>query len=617
MTNLSPVLFQAPGASTANELSAPSQDEGTLDFLGELREALVLQLAADEAGRQSLEKDETAQDVTPSDALVLQILPDALLATWPAPANIAVNAPPSEGSGSEVISSKATVAVPERSVVPSLEPSSVSVPNDLAAEAAPGVSESLTASLEDSAIAPAAQAVTPKSERASGAQDPREAVVKLEELAKPATVHGPRPVQAIEGDVEAKASADAKPVSPSLGAEKGGMAQPATAVVRTETVFTGSFKTAASPNQATASQPVKVAQASTEVGDKANPRAEPASLNLVQNGVSSSIESAPVKGPEIQASQPVAVDPTMQATADRPTSRAQSAQTSASQLPDRSTGVPSDTDLTDSLEPTVDVASESPVTTVRLPAQPVHATPKPLSANQNGSSQLASDPVIQSARDHTDGTPSPSRSVSQASQELAVTEIVSEPAAEERMAANLPESREAQTSFTSTLLGPIQGHLSQRHQHEIFVPTRSPAPLEPHLVQLDGGEVKVEIMRLAQQGGGQVVMELTPPDQSKFRIDLKIDHQGVASLVVEGASDSTRSRLEQGAEALQQQFSEMGLSLQLDMRQSLDARTQREAEQQWQASTDTGSLPLREAPQTSTDAQRPRALTDSQVHLYA
>lgn len=617
MTNLSPVLFQAPGASTANELSAPSQDEGMLDFLGELREALVLQLAADEAGRQSLEKDETAQDVTPSDALVLQILPDALLATWPAPANIAVNAPPSEGSGSEVISSKATVAVPERSVVPSLEPSSVSVPNDLAAQAAPGVSESLTASLEDSAIAPAAQAVTPKSERASGAQDPREAVVKLEELAKPATVHGPRPVQAIEGDVEAKASADAKPVSPSLGAEKWGMAQPATAVVRTETVFTGSFKTAASPNQATASQPVEVAQASTEVGDKANPRAEPASLNQVQNGVSSSIESAPVKGPEIQASQPVAVDPTMQATADRPTSRAQSAQTSASQLPDRSTGVPSDTDLTDSLEPTVDVAGESPVTTVRLPAQPVHATPKPLSANQNGSSQLASDPVIQSARDHTDGTPSPSRSVSQASQELAVTEIVSEPAAEERMAANLPESREAQTSFTSTLLGPIQGHLSQRHQHEIFVPTRSPAPLEPHLVQLDGGEVKVEIMRLAQQGGGQVVMELTPPDQSKFRIDLKIDHQGVASLVVEGASDSTRSRLEQGAEALQQQFSEMGLSLQLDMRQSQDARTQREAEQQWQASTDTGSWPLREAPQTSTDAQRARALTDSQVHLYA
>lgn len=617
MTNLSPVLFQAPGASTANELSAPSQDEGMLDFLGELREALVLQLAADEAGRQSLEKDETAQDVTPSDALVLQILPDALLATWPAPANIAVNAPPSEGSGSEVISSKATVAVPERSVVPSLEPSSVSVPNDLAAQAAPGVSESLTASLEDSAIAPAAQAATPKSERASGAQDPREAVVKLEELAKPATVHGPRPVQAIEGDVEAKASADAKPVSPSLGAEKWGMAQPATAVVRTETVFTGSFKTAASPNQATASQPVEVAQASTEVGDKANPRAEPASLNQVQNGVSSSIESAPVKGPEIQASQPVAVDPTMQATADRPTSRAQSAQTSASQLPDRSTGVPSDTDLTDSLEPTVDVAGESPVTTVRLPAQPVHATPKPLSANQNGSSQLASDPVIQSARDHTDGTPSPSRSVSQASQELAVTEIVSEPAAEERMAANLPESREAQTSFTSTLLGPIQGHLSQRHQHEIFVPTRSPAPLEPHLVQLDGGEVKVEIMRLAQQGGGQVVMELTPPDQSKFRIDLKIDHQGVASLVVEGASDSTRSRLEQGAEALQQQFSEMGLSLQLDMRQSQDARTQREAEQQWQASTDTGSWPLREAPQTSTDAQRARALTDSQVHLYA
>ena len=144
-----------------------------------------------------------------------------------------------------------------------------------------------------------------------------------------------------------------------------------------------------------------------------------------------------------------------------------------------------------------------------------------------------------------------------------------------------------------------------------------PAPLEPHEVQLDAGEVKVEIMRLVKQGGGQIVMELTPPDQSKFRIDLKIDAQGVASLVVEGASDSTRSRLERGAEGLQQQFAEMGLALQLDMRQSHDPGAQREAMQKMQSSfTPSGTLSRATAP-TAPEAQRSRSVGEGQVHIYA
>ena len=46
------------------------------------------------------------------------------------------------------------------------------------------------------------------------------------------------------------------------------------------------------------------------------------------------------------------------------------------------------------------------------------------------------------------------------------------------------------------------------------------------------------------------------------------DEQGGALLIVEGISDSTRTRLEQSAPNLREQFQQMGLELQLDMRQN-------------------------------------------------
>jgi flagellar hook-length control protein FliK len=86
-------------------------------------------------------------------------------------------------------------------------------------------------------------------------------------------------------------------------------------------------------------------------------------------------------------------------------------------------------------------------------------------------------------------------------------------------------------------------------------------------VRLDAGAVQLEIQKMVKQGGGHVVMELTPPDQSKFTIELKLDDRGGALLVVEGVSDSTRTRLEQSAPQLREQFQQMGLELLLDMRQ--------------------------------------------------
>jgi hypothetical protein len=61
---------------------------------------------------------------------------------------------------------------------------------------------------------------------------------------------------------------------------------------------------------------------------------------------------------------------------------------------------------------------------------------------------------------------------------------------------------------------------------------------------------------------------VNPDNTGPIRIDLQIDQDGQARLVVQGASESTQARLEQGGDQLRQQFAEMGLQLSLDMRQN-------------------------------------------------
>ena len=133
------------------------------------------------------------------------------------------------------------------------------------------------------------------------------------------------------------------------------------------------------------------------------------------------------------------------------------------------------------------------------------------------------------------------------------------------------------SSFVQALMGHVHPPVAPHSQALEVIP--APAPLAPHQVRFDAGQVQVEVVRLVKQGGGQVVMELTPPDESKFKIDLSINQQGVARLVVDGASESTRLRLEQTVSGLQDQFQQMGLQLQLDMRQPRqhEAQTQPDA----------------------------------------
>ena len=106
---------------------------------------------------------------------------------------------------------------------------------------------------------------------------------------------------------------------------------------------------------------------------------------------------------------------------------------------------------------------------------------------------------------------------------------------------------EISSTFVSSLVGGAQRPVTTVMDWVSLQPQARPAAVEPHEVRLDAGAVQVEIQRMVKQGGGQVVMELTPPDQSKFTIELKLDERGGAHLVVEGVSDSTRTRLEQSA----------------------------------------------------------------------
>ncbi|WP_353431977.1 flagellar hook-length control protein FliK [Polynucleobacter sp. MWH-UH23A] len=86
-------------------------------------------------------------------------------------------------------------------------------------------------------------------------------------------------------------------------------------------------------------------------------------------------------------------------------------------------------------------------------------------------------------------------------------------------------------------------------------------------VSLATGPLHTEVMSAAKSGGGRIMLELTPPEQGTIRIDLRINSAGQAHLIVEGASEATKSRLDQGGQNLKNEFAQMGLNLSLDLRQ--------------------------------------------------
>ena len=182
------------------------------------------------------------------------------------------------------------------------------------------------------------------------------------------------------------------------------------------------------------------------------------------------------------------------------------------------------------------------------------------------------------------------------------------------------------SSFVSSLVGGPQRPVTTVMDWISMQSQERPAPLVPHEVRLDAGAVQMEIQKMVKQGGGHVVMELTPPDQSKFTIELKLDERGNALLIVEGVSDSTKTRLEQSAPQLREQFQQMGLELQLDLRQqgqSASSNAANFADAQERSSGDNnlanngaGDTPKILTPREA-GANRARETGSNQVYLYA
>ena len=182
------------------------------------------------------------------------------------------------------------------------------------------------------------------------------------------------------------------------------------------------------------------------------------------------------------------------------------------------------------------------------------------------------------------------------------------------------------SSFVSSLVGGPQRPVTTVMDWISMQSQERPAPLVPHEVRLDAGAVQMEIQKMVKQGGGHVVMELTPPDQSKFTIELKLDERGNALLIVEGVSDSTKTRLEQSAPQLREQFQQMGLELQLDMRQqgqsaSSNAANFADAQERGSDDNNLASNGAGDTPKVLTQreagANRARESGSNQVYLYA
>ena len=182
------------------------------------------------------------------------------------------------------------------------------------------------------------------------------------------------------------------------------------------------------------------------------------------------------------------------------------------------------------------------------------------------------------------------------------------------------------SSFVSSLVGGPQRPVTTVMDWISMQSQERPAALVPHEVRLDAGAVQLEIQKMVKQGGGHVVMELTPPDQSKFTIELKLDERGNALLIVEGVSDSTKTRLEQSAPQLREQFQQMGLELQLDMRQqgqsaSSNAANFADAQERGSGDNNLANNGAGDTPKVLTPreagANRARESGSNQVYLYA
>jgi hypothetical protein len=608
MANLSPIQFQATATASGSEFSAPAQEENSGVFLGELKDALGLQGAANASEKQAGEKDETNPQELNVELLGLQILPEAALLNMPVAANFA-SSDDATLLPVELDAIASATAADVRALLPgadgSLQDPSVAQAGPVLLQEA-GAEDVLnitsastliaTGTIQTDSVSVATRAVV--SSAGAALQRSGDATLPMAlNLKAPENQAGVSPTVPLSADKQPVVDDGPILKVPSQFLLQSEHRQDGADPVVSEASVSTQFQARSIDQTSTLDSKALTGAAALAVQDAATPLAAEkiANLTIIRphapeksvsevDAISSSL-LATTDQKVAMTTVAVGSDASPKAGDDQPSSASQGL---SAEAVDRTASVPEDALLASDKNELASLPSLNPASSMQVIRADPKDPPSPL-AETTSSMALVSKQVA------------------------VTTEFVSD----REFKPGVSDQSQAQTSFTSTLLGQFTTQHMQAPLHQIFEPTSVPAPLEPHQVQLDDGEVKVEIMRLVKQGGGQIVMELTPPDQSKFRIDLKIDAQGVASLVVEGASDSTRSRLERGAEGLQQQFADMGLALQLDMRQSHDPGAQREAMQQMQSSFNPSGDPTRATASSVAVPPRARSVGEGQVHIYA
>ena len=126
------------------------------------------------------------------------------------------------------------------------------------------------------------------------------------------------------------------------------------------------------------------------------------------------------------------------------------------------------------------------------------------------------------------------------------------------LVSDLKSSKESPSAADLVAANPLASGLARS---EAQVPSNSQTvALKASELSLASGPLHTEVMNAAKSGGGRIMLELTPPEQGKIRIDLQINQNGQAHLIVEGASDATKARLDQGGQNLKNEFAQMGLN---------------------------------------------------------
>ena len=156
---------------------------------------------------------------------------------------------------------------------------------------------------------------------------------------------------------------------------------------------------------------------------------------------------------------------------------------------------------------------------------------------------------------------------------------------------------------------------------------RTESRVEALRASLGSGPINMEVLKLTGAGGGRAVIEVTPPNQGPIRLDLQLDGNGKANLVVDGLTDSMKARLESSAGFLRQDMAGMGLTLNLELRERNDGQAAMQFSQQFSGSNQSGGSGSSRADQgqgvaavgLTAPAGRGQASTstDNGVNLYA